>query len=108
MDAVAIEPKTRRFAGDGIELAVDEAGPTTRALAGDLVVSGAVALLLSASPTDAFARVGELHVQRGVPVTGTLAAGHRALLPLVDGAFVGDLAAASTPDALATVRLGPV
>jgi hypothetical protein len=52
--------------------------------------------------------VGELHVQRGVPVTGTLAAGHRALLPLVDGAFVGDLAAASPPDALATVRLGPV
>jgi len=91
-----------------VVVAVDEAGPTTRALAGDAVVSGAVALLLSASPVDAFARVGELHVQRGVSVSGTLAAGHRALLPLVDGAFVGDLAAASPPDALAIVRLGPV
>jgi 3-oxoacyl-[acyl-carrier-protein] synthase-1/3-oxoacyl-[acyl-carrier-protein] synthase II len=91
-----------------VVVAVDEAGPTTRALAGDAVISGAVALLLSASPTDAFARVGELHVRRGVPASGPLAAGHLALLPLVDGAFVGDLAAASPPDALAVVRLEPV
>jgi acetyl-CoA acetyltransferase len=91
-----------------VVVAVDETGPTTRALAGDAVVSGAVALLLSASPTDAIARVGELHVRRGVPVSGPLAAGHLALLPLAAGAFVGDLTAASPPDALAVIRLEPV
>jgi 3-oxoacyl-[acyl-carrier-protein] synthase-1/3-oxoacyl-[acyl-carrier-protein] synthase II len=91
-----------------VVVAVDETGPTTRALAGDAVVSGAVALLLSASPTDAIARVGELHVRRGVPAPGPLAAGHLALLPLAAGAFVGDLTAASPPDALAVVRLEAV
>jgi len=91
-----------------VVVAVDEAGPTTRALVGDGVVSGAVALLLSASVTDAFARVGDLHVRRGVSVSGPLAAGHLALLPLAGGVFVGDLAAASPPDALAVVRLEPV
>jgi 3-oxoacyl-[acyl-carrier-protein] synthase-1/3-oxoacyl-[acyl-carrier-protein] synthase II len=91
-----------------VVVAVDETGPTTRALAGDAVVSGAVALLLSASPTDAIARVGELHVRRGVPASGPLAAGHLALLPLAAGGFVGDLTAASPPDALAVVRLEAV
>ena len=91
-----------------VVVAVDETGPTTRALAGDAVVSGAVALLLSASPTDAIARVGELHVRRGVAASGPLAAGHLALLPLAAGAFVGDLTAASPPDAVAVVRLEAV
>jgi 3-oxoacyl-[acyl-carrier-protein] synthase-1/3-oxoacyl-[acyl-carrier-protein] synthase II len=91
-----------------VVVAVDETGPTTRALAGDAVVPGAVALLLSASPTDAIARVGELHVRRGIPASGPLAAGHLALLPLVAGHFVGDLAAASPPDAFAVVRLEAV
>jgi 3-oxoacyl-[acyl-carrier-protein] synthase-1/3-oxoacyl-[acyl-carrier-protein] synthase II len=88
-----------------VVVAVDEAGPTTRALAGEAVVSGAVALLLTASATDARARVGELHVRRGVAATGPVAAGHLALLPLVDEAFTGELTAASPPDALAVVRL---
>ena len=47
-----------------VVVAVDEAGPTTRALAGDAVVSGAVALVLSTSPTDAFARVGRWRLRR--------------------------------------------
>ncbi len=91
-----------------VVVAVDEGGPVTRALAGDAIVPGAVALLLSTSPAGAFARVGELHLRRGVPVSTPHAPGHQALLPLVDGAFAGDLTAASPPDAFAVVRLEPV
>ena len=91
-----------------VVVAVDEAGPTTRALAGDAVVSGAVALLLSASAADSCGRIGEFHLVRGEATAGPLAGGHLALLPLVDGAFTGELAAASPPDALAVVRLEPV
>jgi 3-oxoacyl-[acyl-carrier-protein] synthase II len=98
-------------AGDAervVVVAVDEGGPTTRALAGDAVVPGAVALLLSASSLDARARVGELHVRRGVPAPAAVGVGHQALLPLVDAAFAGDLVASSPPDALAVVRLEAV
>ncbi len=91
-----------------VVVAVDEGGPVTRALAGDAIVPGAVALLLSTSPAGAFARVGELHVRRGLPESASHGAGHQALLPLIDGAFAGDLTAASPPDAFAVVRLEPV
>jgi 3-oxoacyl-[acyl-carrier-protein] synthase II len=112
-----------------VVVAVDQSGPATRALAGDAVVSGAVALLLAASPEDARARVGELHVRRGAaaagpvaaaagpvaaaagPVAaaaGPVAAGHLALLPLLDHGFTGELVAASPPDAVAHVRIEPV
>ncbi|HEX3344344.1 MAG TPA: beta-ketoacyl synthase N-terminal-like domain-containing protein, partial [Polyangiaceae bacterium] len=91
-----------------VVVAVDEGGPTTRALAGDDVVPGAVAVLLSSSPADAVARVGEVHLRRGVPVGGALPAGPQALLPLVRGGFVEELAAASPPDAHAVVRFEPV
>ncbi len=98
-------------AGDAervVVVAVDEGGPTTRALAGEAVVPGAVALLLSASSRDARARVGELHVRRGVPVRAAVGVGHQALLPLVDAAFAGDLVASSPPDGLAVVRIEAV
>ncbi|HEY3817126.1 MAG TPA: beta-ketoacyl synthase N-terminal-like domain-containing protein [Polyangiaceae bacterium] len=88
-----------------VVVAVDEGGPTTRALAGDAVVPGAVALLLSASDAGAVARVGELHVRRGVAAPGPVAAGHQALLPLLEGTFAGELTAASPPDAVAVVHL---
>ena len=88
-----------------VVVAVDETGPTTRAMAGDALLSGAVALLLSASPEQARARVGEVHLRRGPPASGPLAAGHRALLPLLDDGFAGELAAASPPDAVALVRI---
>jgi 3-oxoacyl-[acyl-carrier-protein] synthase II len=91
-----------------VVVGVDEAGPTTRALAGDAVVSGAVALLLTTTATDAWARVGELGVRRGEAVDGPIAAGHLALLPLVGGSFAGDLIATSPPDARAVVRIEPV
>jgi 3-oxoacyl-[acyl-carrier-protein] synthase II len=91
-----------------VVVAVDEAGPTTLALVGDAVASGAVALLLSASAEDAFARVGDFHVRRGVAALQALAGGHRALLPLVGGSFTGDVGSASPPDATAVVRLEPV
>jgi 3-oxoacyl-[acyl-carrier-protein] synthase II len=89
-------------------IAVDESGPTTRALAGGTVLSGAVALLLSASREEARARVGELHVRRGEPASGPLSTGHRALLPLLEDGFAGALSAASPPDACALVRIEPV
>jgi 3-oxoacyl-[acyl-carrier-protein] synthase-1/3-oxoacyl-[acyl-carrier-protein] synthase II len=98
-------------AGDAervVVVAVDEGGPTTRALVGEAVVPGAVALLLSASSGDARARVGELHVRRGVPVPAAVGVGHQALLPLVDAAFAGDLVASSPPDGLAVVRIEAV
>jgi hypothetical protein len=100
-----------------VVVAVDPSGPATRALAGDAVVSGAVALLLSASPEDARARVGELHLRRGVVAAGPVAAvaaarpvaaGHLALLPLLDDGFAGELVSASPSDAVAHVRIEPV
>ena len=98
-----------------VVVAVDETGPATRALAGDAVVSGAVALLLSASQEDARARVGELHVRRGdaggreaTPIGAGHGAGHLALLPLLDDRFAGVLTSTSPPDAAALVRIEPV
>jgi 3-oxoacyl-[acyl-carrier-protein] synthase II len=92
-----------------VVIAVDEAGPTTQALAGGAVVSGAVALLLSTSPENARGRVGEMHVRRGEPATAPIAAGHLAghlaLRPLLDEGFFGDLASASPPDAVALARI---
>jgi 3-oxoacyl-[acyl-carrier-protein] synthase-1/3-oxoacyl-[acyl-carrier-protein] synthase II len=95
-------------AGDAdrmVVVAVDEGGPMTRALAGDAVVAGAVALLISSSPGGACARVGEVRLERGRPVTGSTPAGHRALLPLVAAAGPCELECTAPPDAVARVRL---
>jgi 3-oxoacyl-[acyl-carrier-protein] synthase II len=89
-------------------IAVDESGPTTRALAAGAVLPGAVALLLSASREGARGRVGEIHVRRGEAASGPLATGHCALLPLLEDGFAGALSAASPPDACALVRIEPV
>jgi 3-oxoacyl-[acyl-carrier-protein] synthase-1/3-oxoacyl-[acyl-carrier-protein] synthase II len=92
-----------------VVVAVDDAGPVTRALYGDGIVSGAVAFLVSATPRDAIARVGRIELTRGRPAAGPVAAGHRALVPLALGATApGELACASPPDAYALVGLEPV
>lgn len=88
-----------------VVVAVDEAGPATRALSGDALQSGAVAVLLSADASGARARVGALELRRGAPAVGPVAAGHRALLPLLADALPGVLACASPPDGLARIAL---
>jgi 3-oxoacyl-[acyl-carrier-protein] synthase II len=99
-------------AGDAdavVVVAVDDAGPSVRALLGDDVHSGAVALLLSASPAGAWARLGPTVLTRGRPASGAPLAGHRALLPLASRpALPTVLACASPPDASARVELLPV
>jgi 3-oxoacyl-[acyl-carrier-protein] synthase-1/3-oxoacyl-[acyl-carrier-protein] synthase II len=91
-----------------VVVAVDEGGPVTRALAGDTVRSGAVAVLLTASSQDATRKLGEFHVRRGTPTPTAFGAGHQALLPLLEDSFTGELAAGSPPDASATVRIEPL
>jgi 3-oxoacyl-[acyl-carrier-protein] synthase-1/3-oxoacyl-[acyl-carrier-protein] synthase II len=91
-----------------VVVAVDEAGPTTRALAGEAIVSGAVAVLLTASSETARARVGRWSLQRGPRSSGTLAAGHLALLPALGPSLPLSLACGSPPDAMATVTLDSV
>jgi 3-oxoacyl-[acyl-carrier-protein] synthase II len=88
-----------------VVVAVDEGGPTTRALFGDSFRSGAVALLLSSDPRHARARVGEVTLRRGAPASGPLAPGHLALLPLVAAALPSVIESASPPDAFARVQL---
>ncbi|HEY6463577.1 MAG TPA: beta-ketoacyl synthase N-terminal-like domain-containing protein, partial [Polyangiaceae bacterium] len=102
-------------AGDAdrvVVVAVDEGGPATRALAGDAVRPGAVAVLLDASPEGALARMGALHVVRGRPVAEGVAAGHAALLPLVSAttpaSLPTELASSAPPDSMAVVRLEPL
>ncbi|HEY8088914.1 MAG TPA: beta-ketoacyl synthase N-terminal-like domain-containing protein [Polyangiaceae bacterium] len=99
-------------AGDAdavVVVAVDDAGPATRALLGEDVRSGAVALLLSAAPAGAWARLGPSELTRGRPASGSPSAGHRALLPLVARpSLPAVLACASAPDASARVELLPV
>jgi 3-oxoacyl-[acyl-carrier-protein] synthase II len=102
-------------AGDAdriVVVAVDEVGPVTRALFGERLASGAVALLLSAHPRGARARVGAVTVRRGVPgseledlPSAACAPGHLALLGLAAGPVPGAVASAAPPDAYARVTL---
>jgi hypothetical protein len=85
---------------------VDEAGPVSRALFGDQIGSGAVAVLLSAEARHARARVRSVVLRRGGGWVGPSApAGHRALLPLAGPIAPGSVESASPPDAFAQVVL---
>jgi 3-oxoacyl-[acyl-carrier-protein] synthase II len=99
-------------AGDAdrmVVVAADEVGPTARAFAGDALGHGAVALVVSASPAGAVARVGRMEVARGVPAPGGDAPrGHLALLPLATKPVPRELVSASPPDASARVALEPI
>jgi 3-oxoacyl-[acyl-carrier-protein] synthase II len=95
-------------ADDVVVVAVDEAGPTTRVLAGDALVSGAVAMLLTASSEHARARVGGWSLRRGPGPSGPVVAGHLALLPALGPSLPHPLVSGSPPDAMATVLLDPV
>jgi 3-oxoacyl-[acyl-carrier-protein] synthase II len=100
-----------------VVVAVDDAGPVTRALAGDAMRSGAVALLVSSEARSARARIGRVTLRRGAPASvapvasaapGADAPGHLALLPLVSVAgsgIPGAVQAVSPPDAFARVVL---
>jgi 3-oxoacyl-[acyl-carrier-protein] synthase II len=92
-------------ADEVVVVAVDEAGPTTRALAGETIVSGAVAMLLTASSESALSRVGRWSLRRGPGPSGTVAAGHLALLPALGRSLPLSLACGSPPDAMATITL---
>ena len=91
-----------------VVVAVDDAGPVTRAIAGHPLQSGAVALLLSADSQNARGRVGDATLRRGPRVSGPFAPGHLALLRLVTGELPSDVASASPPDMLARVALHPI
>ena len=91
-----------------VVVAVDEVGETTRALGGEGLRSGAVAVLLSAAKNGARARVGDVTLRRGSAVLGALAPGHRALTPLVDGDLPAAVASSSPPDLFARVVLHPL
>jgi 3-oxoacyl-[acyl-carrier-protein] synthase-1/3-oxoacyl-[acyl-carrier-protein] synthase II len=88
-----------------VVVASDEDGPATRAMGGGAVQRGAVALLVTSSPEGAIARVGAIDLRRGSPTMAVVAAGHRALLPLVSAQGPCVLACASPPDATARVEL---
>jgi 3-oxoacyl-[acyl-carrier-protein] synthase-1/3-oxoacyl-[acyl-carrier-protein] synthase II len=103
-------------AGDSdriVVVAVDEAGPVTRALRRQAwLPSGAIAVLLSADPRRARLRVGAVTLRRGrgesTAASGPLPPGHLALLPLVAGGAPHAVASASPPDAVAVVGLHPL
>jgi 3-oxoacyl-[acyl-carrier-protein] synthase II len=89
-----------------VVVAVDDVGPATRALAGDLLASGAVAVLVSASGgVGARARVGPIGLARGVASPPAGRAGHAALLPLVGSQVPRELLSVSPPDVTARVLL---
>jgi 3-oxoacyl-[acyl-carrier-protein] synthase II len=89
-------------------VAVDVAGPVTRAFSGELVSTGAVAVLVSAASRGARARVGAITLRRGPAATGPFAPGHLALVPLTAGEVPAVVESASPPDVLARVVLhGP-
>ncbi len=89
-----------------VVVAVDDVGPATRALTGDALRAGAVAVLLAAhAGQGARARVGAIHLRRGAPASSTGVPGHRALLPLVAITLPHELVCASPPDAFARVAL---
>lgn len=98
-------------AGDAdrvVVVAVDDVGPMSRALAGDAIRCGAVALLVSSEAAGARARVGAVTLRRGVPAFVALPAGHLALLPLVGGELPGAVESTTPPDAFARVALARV
>jgi 3-oxoacyl-[acyl-carrier-protein] synthase-1/3-oxoacyl-[acyl-carrier-protein] synthase II len=82
-------------AGDAdriVVVAVDEVGDATRALWGEAISHGAVALLLSVARATARARIGDVHIVRegglaslGATARPAPAVGHAVLVPLVDG-----------------------
>ncbi len=92
-----------------VVVSVDDVGPATRALRGDALHAGAVAVLLGAHRGEgARARIGAIRLRRGEPASAPFAPGHRALLPLVASALPHELASASPPDAIARVALDAV
>jgi 3-oxoacyl-[acyl-carrier-protein] synthase-1/3-oxoacyl-[acyl-carrier-protein] synthase II len=89
-----------------VVVAADEGGEATRALAGDTLRAGAVALLLSASDGGrARARIGRVSLRRGGADGEAGAAGHLALLPLTRPEVPRELLSGSPPDASARVEL---
>ena len=88
-------------------VAVDDVGPVTRALVGDSLANGAVAVLLSARrDASARARVGRVSLSRGRGSVEGAASGHAALVPLAGaGPVPRELVAASPPDVLARIWL---
>ncbi len=99
-------------AGDADRIVVvaadDEVGGATRALGGEDLQCGAVALLLSADGRGARARIGDATLRRGLPVSERLAPGHLALVPLVGGALPDAVTSSSPPDSFARVALHPI
>jgi 3-oxoacyl-[acyl-carrier-protein] synthase II len=94
-------------ADEVVVVAADDAGPVTRALAGDGVASGAIACIVRSEPRpDVRARFGAMSLRRGGPPVGPAAFGHAALLPLVGGAVPSEIVAVCPPDMVA--RLGLV
>ena len=94
-------------------VAVDEGGPATEALGfvRDFGLrTGAVATLVSADPSGALGRIGEIHLSRSARIAATSAAfpGHQALLPLVSSSRPTLLESRSPPDAFARIALEPV
>ena len=97
-------------AGDAdrvVVVAADDAGPTARALGGEHLAPGAVAVLLSAEPRGARATIGQVTLTRGAPVSVLRAPGHLALLPLASGDVPCEIASASPPDAQGRIELLP-
>jgi len=99
-----------------VVVAVDEAGPVTRALTGTEIRSGAVAVLLTRHSTAAArARIGAISLRRGRPSgrpgegeSPGSGAGHAALLPLTSDVLPRELACLAAPEVTARVVLDPV
>lgn len=98
-----------------VVVAVDEAGPVSRELAGSTLRSGAVAVLLTSQTTAGTrARIGAITLRRGGPSEfgghggKSEPAGHTALLPLTCSELPRELLCRSAPDFLAGVVLDPV
>jgi 3-oxoacyl-[acyl-carrier-protein] synthase-1/3-oxoacyl-[acyl-carrier-protein] synthase II len=93
-----------------VVVAVDEVGPVTRALAGEKLQSGAVAVVLSSASGGAASRVGSLEIAWGTrdeaPVDTP--SGHAALLPLARDCGPCMLTCSFPPHATARVRLEPL
>jgi 3-oxoacyl-[acyl-carrier-protein] synthase-1/3-oxoacyl-[acyl-carrier-protein] synthase II len=97
-------------AGDAeriVVVAADDVGPATRALGGEGLASGAVAVLVTNDPQGARARIGAIELRRGVAPEPPGPAGHRALLPLVESLLPPVLLGSSPPDARARIELHP-
>ena len=102
-----------------VVVAVDDAGPATRALGYAGLCTGAVATLLSADGRGALARVGAMTLARAGVAAAAHAPGHLSLLPLVwattppaggarRAACPCLLESSSPPDAMARIVLEPV